>query len=409
MHPLHPPVGRARLWLSACVILIGLNLRPSMAAVGPLLAELRGELGISFASAALLTLLPVMSIGLAMFVGLDIARRFGVRRSIGLALLLLGSASLARLFSVGVLDLLLSACAAGLGIAQIQALLPALLKARYGQQVALPMGLYVTAIMAGAALAAGLAPSVAEFGSGWRAGLGIWALLAALALPLWLSLPSGLTRLGDASRNADEPRLRFSRYPRAWLLALFFGLGTAGYTCVLAWLAPYFIELGWHSQRAGLLLAFLTGMEVLSGLLSPWLASRSNDRRAVLGGLLSLICGGLLGLVLAPLAAPWLWATLLGLGIGGLFPLSLILCLDHLDDPHQAGGLTAWVQGIGYLIAGLSPWLAGLLRDALGSFSAAWLALAGIMLLLLLASWRFAPRDYARHFRNDGGQTVPAG
>jgi MFS transporter, CP family, cyanate transporter len=396
----HPQRNRPNLvWLTTCVVLIALNLRPCMAAIGPLLGTMREDLPISFSTVALLTLLPVMSIGLAMFGGLAIAQCLGVRWAISLALALIACANLARLFSVGMLDLLLSACTAGLGIALIQALLPALLKARFGSRVAVPMGLYVTAIMAGAALAAGLAPGLASLTSSWRIGLGAWALPALLALPLWLSLPRAWLCLTKTSGASDAARLSFYRFPRAWLLSLFFGLGTASYTCVLAWLAPYFVELGWSGQQAGLLLAGVTGMEVLSGLLSPWLANRSSDRRPVLIGLLLLICAGLLGLVKAPLTLFWLWGGLLGLGIGGLFPLSLIVCLDHLDDPQQAGALAAWVQGSGYLIAGLSPWLAGILRDALGGFAAAWLTLAGMMLLLLLLAWRFDPRNYKGHFQ----------
>nr|WP_276584026.1 MFS transporter [Pseudomonas sp. RIT-PI-AD] len=389
----------------AAAILTGLNLRPSMAAIGPLLGPIRRELGFDYSTAALLTLLPVTTIGLAMFVGLGIARRVGERRSLLAALLAIGLASALRLFTQGILDLLLSAALAGLGIALAQALLPALLKARCGERVALAMGLYVTAIMAGAALAASLAPSLAELAGGWRGALGCAALLVLPALAGWLMLPRQALHLPAV--DAGLGQLRYWRHGRSWLLALYFGLGTASYTCVLAWLAPFYVELGWAPQRAGLLLGFLTTMEVVSGLVAPTIANRSRDRRPVLVGLLLLLCGGLVGLVWAPLQSPWIWAALLGLGIGGLFPLSLIVCLDHRDDPRQAGGLAAWVQGVGYLIAGLSPWLAGLLRDALGHFSSAWLALAGLMLLLIGLSLCFDPVRYPRLFREAAPRERP--
>jgi CP family cyanate transporter-like MFS transporter len=181
------------------------------------------------------------------------------------------------------------------------------------------------------------------------------------------------------------------------LLALFFGLGTASYTCVLAWLAPYYMEKGWSEQHAGLLLGFLTAMEVLSGLVTPAIANRSRDRRLVLVVLLALIIAGFCGLTLTPQHLSLLWPSLLGLGIGGLFPMSLIVSLDHVDDPHRAGGLTAFVQGIGYMIAGLSPLIAGMIRDQLGSFEWAWWSLTGVMVLMLLIALRFNPRHYARH------------
>jgi cyanate permease len=52
-----------------------------------------------------------------------------------------------------------------------------------------------------------------------------------------------------------------------------------------------------------------------------------------------------------------------GLGIGSLFPLSLIVTLDHADDPARAGRLTAFVQGGGYIIASIMPFVAGWMRS----------------------------------------------
>ncbi|MNC64796.1 putative cyanate transporter [compost metagenome] len=113
--------------------------------------------------------------------------------------------------------------------------------------------------------------------------------------------------------------------------------------------------------------------------------------------MLALIMVGFCGLILSPGNLGLLWPCLLGLGIGGLFPMSLIVSLDHLDEPRQAGGLTAFVQGIGYLIAGLSPLAAGMIRDRLGSFEWAWWSLTGVMALMILMALRFDPRHYARH------------
>lgn len=148
--PTANPPGRT-LWLMAAIVLVGLNLRPSMAAVGPLLNAMRGEIALSFGDVSLLTALPVLTLGLGMFFGLGIARRVGEWRSVALALLLIGAASALRLGSRGLPDLLGSAMLAGLGIALIQALMPALIKARFGARTPLCMGLYVTAIMAGGA------------------------------------------------------------------------------------------------------------------------------------------------------------------------------------------------------------------------------------------------------------------
>ncbi|MCX2541997.1 cyanate transporter [Pseudomonas sp. COW5] len=387
--------ARPAVWLMLGIVLVALNLRPSMAAVGPLLSAIRGDIPLSFSLASLLTMLPVMAMGLAMFFGIGISQRLGERRTVLLSLLIIGVATLSRLFLDSAAQLIVSAVLAGIGIALIQALMPALIKSRFPDNVALCMGLYVTSIMGGAALAASFAPRVMLGTGSWRAGLAIWAVLALLALLFWLSQRDDAPTITTTAVKKEA----FFTHSRAWLLAIFFGLGTASYTCVLAWLAPYYVENSWSEQNAGLLLGFLTAMEVISGLVVPAVANRSRDRRWVLGALLVLIIGGFCGLILSPQHLSLLWPCLLGLGIGGLFPMSLIVSLDHLDNPQRAGGLTAFVQGIGYLIAGLSPLLAGVIRDRLGSFEWAWWSLTAVMVVMLLIVLRFDPRQYARHFQ----------
>lgn len=386
--------SRSTVWLMLAIVLVAVNLRPSMAAIGPLLSAIRGDIPLSFSLASLLTMLPVMAMGLAMFFGIGISQRLGEQRTVLLSLLIIGLATLARLFVDSAAQLIASAVLAGVGIALIQALMPALIKSRFADNVALCMGLYVTSIMGGAAIAASFAPLMMMQTGSWRVGLAIWAGLALLALVFGWTQRANLP---PATPRVTKKESFFGN-SRAWLLALFLGLGTASYTCVLAWLAPYYVEKGWSEQNAGLLLGFLTAMEVISGLVVPAIANRRRDRRGVLMALLGLIIAGFCGLILSPQHLSLLWPCLLGLGIGGLFPMSLIVSLDHLDNPQRAGGLTAFVQGIGYLIAGLSPLMAGMIRDQLGSFEWAWWSLTAVMVVMLLMVSRFDPRQYARHF-----------
>lgn len=367
-----------------------------MATIGPLLSQIQIDIPLSFAVASLLTMLPVMAMGAAMFAGMWVARLLGEHRAITLSLATIAIATASRLFADQAYELVVSAVIAGFGIALVQAVMPSLIKSRFPSSVSLFMGLYVTSIMGGAALAASFAPFVMEVYGGWRMGLGIWGLLAVAALVIWGAV-KGL--VGNAMEHGAGRAVRDIHISngRSWLLAVFFGVGTASYTCVLAWLAPYYVEHGWSEQCAGLTLGFLTAMEVISGLVTPAIANRSKDRRLVLVALLLLIIAGFIGLVTLPDHFSLLWPCLLGLGIGGLFPMSLIVSMDHIDNPMRAGNLTAFVQGIGYLIAGLSPLVAGVIRDRLASFEWAWIALAGAMVLLVAMALRFDPKQY-KHF-----------
>jgi len=95
-----------------------------------------------------------------------------------------------------------------------------------------------------------------------------------------------------------------------------------------------------------------------------------------------------------PLQAPQLWVALIGFGLGACFALSLILTLDHRRDPREAGQLAAFVQGVGFLINAVSPWMTGWLRQLTGSFISAWWVLVLSVLAMLVLTRIFSPSSY---------------
>lgn len=82
--------------------------------------------------------------------------------------------------------------------------------------------------------------------------------------------------------------------------------------------------------------------------------ARHQDRRKLLMLALALQLVGFCGFIWLPLQLPVLWAMVCGLGLGGAFPLCLLLALDHSAQPAIAGKLVAFMQGIGFIIAGLA-------------------------------------------------------
>jgi CP family cyanate transporter-like MFS transporter len=69
----------------AAIILLGLNLRPILAAIGPLLDSIQASTGISNADAGLLTTVPVFAMGVCALAGAQLQRRLGVARGIAWA------------------------------------------------------------------------------------------------------------------------------------------------------------------------------------------------------------------------------------------------------------------------------------------------------------------------------------
>jgi len=93
--------------------------------------------------------------------------------------------------------------------------------------------------------------------------------------------------------------------------------------------------------------------------------------------------------------------VLLGLGVGALFPLSLILAMDHLEQPAFAGDLAAFVQGGGYMIASLMPFLAGWVKREFTNLSLAWVGVFVTVFAITLLAFKFSPASYRKAFSDE--------
>lgn len=380
------------------LIALGLNLRPILTSISPLLEEIRESSQLGFQGAALLTSLPALCMGLVALASALVEARLGEGRGIALGLLCILLACAVRGFTVDGGLLLGTALLAGIGVALIQVLAPGLVKRQFAGRVALAMGVYSAALMGGGGLAAWFSPRLASHFGHWQAGLLVWMLPALLALLLWLKMPWRSAQPLAAGQRVQA----FMGNRRAWSLALYFGFSNCGYMTLVAWLPAYYQQLGWSARDAGSLLALMTLFQVLAALLMPALAQRMRERRGLLSISLIAQLFGFAGLLLDPLDAPLLWIALVGFGLGACFALSLILSLDHLRDPRAAGQLAAFVQGFGFLINALAPALGGWLRELTGGFQATWLLMLACMLAMLALTWRFSPASYWRISSNGG-------
>ncbi|MBG0619657.1 MFS transporter [Enterobacter sp.] len=372
------------LLFAVIAFIVGLNLRPILASVGPLFSVLQREAGLTATQFSLLTTLPVAMMGLAALCGPWLLARIGAVRGIMLGLFILLVACSLRGFSTSLAGLMGTALLGGASIGTIQALMPALIKKAYMQTASTIMSLFSTGIMAGAAVAAASAEPLFSWLS-LKPALAMAGVLALLALMLWLPL----VKQPQGEQTAHEPVTLSTS--RTGLLLLFFGVGTGAYTLVLAWLPPLYIQAGWSARSSGYMLAWLTLTEVAAGFAVSALIGKFPDRRVPLITVLLLLLAGLLCLVFSPGTTPILSTLLLGIGIGALFPLSLIVTFDHARTPAQAGKLLSKVQGGGYMIAALMPLVAGIVRDSSVSLTSAWLVMSAGVVLLIVIAFTFKP------------------
>lgn len=385
------PSRGARVLLLAAVALAGINLRPFITGIGPLARDISAQTGLDLKGISLLTLVPMFLMGIFAFAGPFLQSRVGARRLVIASLVVLVVGSSLRLFATDAWQMVGTAALLGLGVAIIQAVFPGIIKNQFPNHVGAVTGLYSATLMGGGALGAQASPLIAAGTGNWRIGLAWMAIPAALALMLAvLCLPRDRT----AGQRRTSAIVLLKR-PRVWLLMACFGLVNGGYSTVVAWLAPFYREHGWSAAASGSLLAMMAVLQAFAALLIPMLA-KGRDLRPWLWLTLAMQAVGFAALALGPEAAPLTSAMLLGAGLGGCFALSMIVALDHLPNPAEAGALSALMQGGGFLITALPPWIVAVLHDLTGSFVIGWLLHLASAIVVAVLYWRVDPASYPK-------------
>jgi CP family cyanate transporter-like MFS transporter len=303
-------------------------------------------------------------------------------------------------------------------------------KQRFPDRVGAMTGLYSVALNLGASTAAAVTVPLTAgvFGGDWRLGLGVWAVIAAAALPAWILLardrtPSqptpaviapaqtapalttpGVTEPGLTAPGLTTPAqsmsaqtapgltapaqptpvqstaaltapgtgggvavLQLRREPIAWALAVYFGLQSTAAYVIMGWLPQIFRDAGLSARTAGLLFAVTALLGVPLSFVLSALAGRLPRQSgvAVLIGLFGI--AGYAGLWFDPAAAPWLWVVLLGVA-NCSFPLVLTMIALRGRDAATVSRLSAFAQSTGYLLSVPGPIVVGVLYDHTGSW-----------------------------------------
>ncbi|WP_447556219.1 MFS transporter [Vreelandella sp. EE22] len=351
--------SRQKLSFILLMFVVGLNLRPALSSVAPLLTRLQESTGLTPAAAGILTTLPVLFLGLAAPLAPVIARRIGSERALSAALLLLTLALLLRPWPLPWV-LFIGTALAGAAIGMAGTLLPGLVKRELPESADLLTGLYTMALCFGGALGAGLSVPLASLLGSWQLSLVSWGLVALVSLVLWSSLAPTPTTQEKANVSGASLKALLAQ-PLTWQVMLYMGIQSSMAYIVFGWLPTLLVYRGYTESEAGFTMAVSIICQLGSALSAPWLARLGRDQRPALFAMLTFTGIGLFMLMIAPLAWQWPGAALLGVGQGGCFSLALGLLVLRTANAGLAGKLSGLVQGGGYTIAALGPFGVGLL------------------------------------------------
>ncbi|HDU3560486.1 TPA: CynX/NimT family MFS transporter, partial [Klebsiella aerogenes] len=365
MSPVSSSANGNKLLLIVGILFIAATLRVTFTGIAPLLDAIRAEYQLTTAQTGLLTTLPLLAFGLVSPLAAGVARRFGIERSLLLAMVIIClGIGLRSLPSAA--WLYIGTALIGCGIALGNVLLPGLIKRDFSGHVARMTGAYSITMGAAAAAGSAMVVPLALAGFGWRGALLLLMVFPLLALLLWLP---------QARRQATTPMTGSGaahnrgiwRSALAWQVTLFLGINSLVYYVIVGWLPAILQSMGYSEAQAGSLHGLLQLATAAPGLAIPLVLHRLKDQRGI-AVLVALMCVvSTLGLWLLPGQAV-IWTLIFGFGSGATMILGLTFIGLRASSAHQAAALSGMAQTIGYLLAACGPPLIGKIHDAYGDW-----------------------------------------
>lgn len=369
------------------LLVLALNLRPTATEIGPVMPDLRRDLGMDATVAGLLAALPTVCFAVFGVVTPALARRLGAHRLVVLAVVALCAGGVARAFVTTPVAFIVCSTVALAGLAVGNVIAPSLIRHHFRDRVGFVTALYSLAMSIGVAAAAVVTVPLAQALGGWRQAFVATASGAVAALVPWVVVWRRRPDFRPISARGGGIILRqVARTRLGWSMAIFFGTQSAQAYAIFGWIPSVYMAAGLSQDMAGLMLGIVTGAGIPLAFLLPNYVGR-NPRPLALH--LVIVASGLigyLGMLLAPATLPWLWA--LGMCVGtASFPVILALLALKARTTDGTAALSGFTQGLGYLIALSGPLLAGLLNDLTGGWAATMVWFLVLNVVMAVSGW----------------------
>ncbi|MGE9697706.1 MULTISPECIES: MFS transporter [unclassified Streptomyces] len=405
--PPEPPRGSGRpsprvhraWWVAAVTFVTIVGAAAFMSVPGLLIDPLHGEFGWSRGTIGFAVSVNLALYGLTAPFAAALMDRFGIRRVVALALLVIaGGSALTVTMTTSWQLVLYWGVLVGLGSGSMALAFAATVTHRwFVARRGLVTGILTAAGASGQLVFLPFLSWMIEH-HGWRPASVTVALTAAAVVPLvWLLLRDhpadvGLSPYGarefvpkpppavGAARRAVTVLVRAARTGPFWLLAGSFAIcGASTNGLVKTHFVPAAHDHGMPVTGAASLLAVIGLFDVVGTVASGWLSDRFPARR-LLAVYYSL--RGLSLLFLPLLLRAWdeppmlLFIVFYGLDWVATVPPTVALCREHYGEDSAI--VFGWVLAAHQLGAALVAWLGGVARDAFGSYDVVWLASGGL-------------------------------
>ena len=378
--------------VTSIVVLVTAGVR---AAPGAFLLSMTGEPGWSTASVSFAAAAGLIVFGLAGPISGSLMGRVGVKNVVLLSLVMTGLSLLAASLSREIWQLtLLFGLLSGLGTGLVASVLgPTVATRWFVKDRGLVVGIFGASNSAGQLLFFPFLTGLAV-AAGWRAGAVILGLVAlSLLIPAFIWLKDDPADVGARPRGVKDGEIHHVQPPDQrvmrgavrtsdfWFLAgTFFICGATSNGLVGQHFIPHAVDHGFTPVAASTALAVMGVFNFIGTIASGWLTDRVDPRK------LLLVYYGFRGVSL--LFLPFVhdtmsigaFAVLFGLDYIATVPPTVALVADRFGQ-HNVGVVYGWVFAAHMVGAAIAAWVAGIVRENVGDYAAAFVAAGWIAIV----------------------------
>jgi CP family cyanate transporter-like MFS transporter len=381
-----PRGGRAIAVLG--VVLVALSMRNAVGVIGPVFSHISDDLGLDLVVLSFIGGAPPLGFALAGLVVPRLARRFELETLLIVSIAVIAVGEVVRALSSEAVLLVGSTFVIMIGIGATNVLMPPVVRRYFPERIGGVTSLYLVLMCVGASAPAFAAVQIAD-ATGWQFAVGTWAVVPVLALVPWIialrsprpvdPVTAPITTVEptvvEFDDGVDDPRptravarRSVATSPTAWAITAALALSSISIYAAMAYLPTMLTDAGVTPVVAAFALGVAVVLGVPQALVVPLLATRRGAVLPMIVVAAGCAVAGWLGMLLAPAAAPVLWAAFVG-SVPIAFPLSLLLVNTRTRSHRVTVSVSAFVQGVGYVVAGLFSFGIGLLHDATGSWA----------------------------------------
>lgn len=365
----------------AALLMTVLVMRGPITCVGAVADEIISSLQIGYPAYGFLSALPIACFGLFCAAAPVMSKRFGLLGVAIISLMMILVGSFGRLLP-SYATMLVSTGLIGIGIALLNALMPVLLRDYFPNNIAFVMGVFTGFIGFSGSIGAYFSVPLLHSTGSLLGPLGLWVVMTAVALGCWFLAPKGK----QISVAGGVFQWSLLKKPLTWAVIFVMGMQSLTIYTTVAWLPTILSTLGFSPSTAGLGSAvFLLVSAPASILTAAFIRLVCGERPAALVMTLSFA----VGIVLWLAGGVWSFVgcVLAGIPQGITFSMAMILMAQKTKNLSELLVISSLAQGIGYVLAGLGPFICGLLYQGDGQWWSVVFFMLGAVALWGVSAW----------------------